>query len=79
MRRSVHSVCAVLLVAVGLGSDSPKEYDDGTEVAGVEGTWRLTEITNYGRKEKPDTPMVVTFHHGIYAYNSSSGESWEGT
>ncbi len=38
MRRTILLLAGVLLSAVALGSDSPKEYDDRTEVAGIEGT-----------------------------------------
>lgn len=34
---------AVLLVLASLGSDSPKEYDDETAIAGLDGTWQAVD------------------------------------
>jgi hypothetical protein len=39
MRRTIVLLAGVLLSVVALGSDSPKEYDDRTEVVDIEGTW----------------------------------------
>ena len=50
MRRTVYSVCAVLLVVVGLGSNSTKDYDDRTELNNIQGGWRLTKLESNGKE-----------------------------
>jgi uncharacterized protein (TIGR03067 family) len=79
MRRTVYSVCAVLLVVVGLGSDSPREYDDKTEVAGIEGTWRFTESELVGHKKwKAEWEEVRYYRRETYTYNGRVGETDRG-
>ena len=55
---------AVLSVVPLLGSDSAKEYDDRTEVAGIEGTWRGTRI---------DRQYVMTYHSGTFTIDDGDG------
>jgi hypothetical protein len=74
MRRTILLLAGVLLSAVALGSDSPKEYDDKTEVAGIEGTWQLTEDEFNGVKMKPCTQLVTSYRSGTYTCQSLSGK-----
>jgi uncharacterized protein (TIGR03067 family) len=74
MRRTVLLLAGVLLAVVALGSDSPKDYDDKTEVAGIEGTWRLIELESSGKKQKPSTQHVLTIHNGTYTYVDGEGD-----
>jgi uncharacterized protein (TIGR03067 family) len=40
-RRILYSLCAGLLVVIGLGSDSPKQYDDATDGDELQGRWEF--------------------------------------
>ena len=78
MRRTILLLAGVLLSAVALGSDSPKEYDDRTEYVGIEGTWRLTRIESNGEKDNSPGNEVITFLSGTYT-NNSGGDTRRGT
>jgi hypothetical protein len=49
MRRTVILLMGVLLSVMALGSDSPKEYDDKTEVKTLEGSWQQVAVEMDGR------------------------------
>ena len=49
MRRTVLLLTGVLLAGMTLGSDSPKEYDDTTEVKTLEGSWRQVAVETAGK------------------------------
>ena len=56
---------AALFVVSLFGSDSPKEYDDKTEIVGIEGTWRLIEMgVQRGRRAKYEALIVMKFRSG---------------
>lgn len=74
MRRTILLVAGVLLSVVALGSDSPKEYDDRTEVAGIEGTWQLTNV-KCGNNIPKIGQNITTFRGGICTTIDSDGES----
>jgi uncharacterized protein (TIGR03067 family) len=78
MRRTI-LLAGVLLSVVALGSDSPKGYDDKTEVAGIEGTWRLTELEFHGRKIDLPVQRVTTLRGETYTVNVSKGEILRGS
>ena len=79
MRRTV-LLAGVLLSVVALGSDSPKEYDDRTEVAGIEGTWRLKECTLNGEQlPLGQRLMVMTLRGGILTFDLGDGHIDRGT
>jgi uncharacterized protein (TIGR03067 family) len=65
---------AVLFVVPVCSADSPKEYDDKTEIAGIEGTWRLVDLTVNG--QKVDYHEVATFRGGTY-YGFEQAQSFE--
>ncbi len=44
MRRTILLLAGVLLSAVALGSDSPKEYDGRTQVNPLQGKWRPLKL-----------------------------------
>ena len=69
------SLLLIVLVVIPLfGSDSPKEYDDKTEAAGIEGTWRLTEYELDGAKHEPNFRCVLTLRNGTFTVNYSNDE-----
>jgi uncharacterized protein (TIGR03067 family) len=71
---------AVLVVVPLLGSDSPKQYDDRTECAAIEGTWRLTECTDNGEQMRlSDRPMVLTLRRGTLTFDTGYGHVDRGT
>jgi uncharacterized protein (TIGR03067 family) len=70
-------LAGLLLVVPVLGSDVPREYDGTTESVGLEGTWRLIEIT-YGGVKHGAPLYVVTFRGGRYTV-SDGGKTLEGT
>jgi uncharacterized protein (TIGR03067 family) len=69
-RRTVCLLSTILLLAVGLGSDSPKEYDDATQMVGLEGSWRLVMIEYQGRRTR-QSGAGVTFRRGTYTWTGS--------
>jgi uncharacterized protein (TIGR03067 family) len=74
MRRTVLLLAGVLLSAVALGSDSPKEYDDRVKADELEGTWRLTDIERNGEKRPTGRPCVKTFQSGICTFQWDDGD-----
>ena len=76
-RRTAYVLCALLVVGL-LGSGSPKEYDDKTEFAGIEGTWQLIEYEFEGGKWNPDARRVVISHSGSFTFKQNA-DSWGGT
>jgi uncharacterized protein (TIGR03067 family) len=78
MRRTILLLAGVLLAVAALGSDSPKQYDDKTELAGIEGTWRRIETELGGRKINLGGD-VRTFRNGTYTINWSDSDMWQGT
>jgi uncharacterized protein (TIGR03067 family) len=79
MRRTILLLAGVLLSVVALGSDSPKGYDDRTELAGIEGTWRLIEFGTNGRKQKPGWQDVTTYRRGTIAVDYLDGRKLQGS
>jgi uncharacterized protein (TIGR03067 family) len=70
MRRTILPLVGVLIPVVALASDSPKEYDDKTEIIGIEGTWRMV-----GNEKN-----VLTCHSGTWTIDRGDGGSpWDGT
>ena len=69
----------VLLVLPLLGSDSPKEYDDKTEILDVEGTWRRTEFQFNGEKRDLPYESVMILRGGSYTRNDSNGTTLRGS
>jgi uncharacterized protein (TIGR03067 family) len=69
MGRTVFVLSIALLCGVAMGSDSPKEYDGRTEVAGIEGTWRLTEAAVGGRSGFTIVTQVIFFRSGLVKIN----------
>jgi uncharacterized protein (TIGR03067 family) len=78
VRRTVYVLSAVLLVGVGLGSDSPKEYDGATVSNTLEGSWRLTEFEFKGARAKSDVQGVLTFRGGAWSLMYGNVESLAG-
>jgi uncharacterized protein (TIGR03067 family) len=70
-------VLAVLLTLPLLGSGSSKEYDDRTEMTGIEGTWQLLAVEHDGKKVNPIT-WVLTFRRGRFTREDSNGGKGEG-
>jgi uncharacterized protein (TIGR03067 family) len=66
MRRTVLLLAGVLLAAVALGSDSPKEYGDATKYVGIDGTWQLYEIKFNGERYKRPYQEVTTLRGGTF-------------
>jgi len=77
--RRLSLLFAALLVLPLLGSDSPKEYDDRTETAGIEGTWRAMEYEFKGTTGKPTRQCVMTFRGGTLTSPWSDGDLWQGS
>src|SRR5581483_189974 len=78
MRRTVSVQIAMQLVVGGLGSDSPREYDDNTEVAGIEGTWRLIDGEFNGKKEQPVVTEVITCRNLTFTSNFNDSDTMQG-
>ncbi len=78
-RRTVYLVCVVLLVAVGLGSDSPRECDDATQYAGIEGTWRRTELVNDGKEAKLNIQQTITIRGAVFTISYGDGSAYQGS
>src|SRR5690349_9558860 len=80
MRRTIILLTGLFLSIVALGSDSPKEYDDATKVAGLEGTWRLIGYERIGGQMPSVADDVYTFHSGSftrkYRNRATSGGSY---
>jgi uncharacterized protein (TIGR03067 family) len=67
MHRTI-CLLAALLALPSLGSDSPREYDDRTEMVGLEGTWRM----------EGNPTNVVTYRCGTWTITTPT-LSWRGT
>jgi uncharacterized protein (TIGR03067 family) len=77
MRRTILLLAGVLLSAVALGSDSPKEYDDAMQVDKLEGTWEPVSAANF-QVVFTYWNSVTTF--GAWRWNYQCGrESYSGT
>jgi uncharacterized protein (TIGR03067 family) len=76
--RRLHLPIAAMLVVALLGSDSPKDYDDATENAVIEGTWQLLAVEHEGKKVNSIT-WVYTLRDGEYTRTDSSGDHGAGT
>jgi len=63
--RHLSLLFAVLFVVPLLGSDSPKEYDDRAEEAGIEGDWLLVQT------EEDGNGFAVLPDH-VYSYRAST-------
>jgi uncharacterized protein (TIGR03067 family) len=79
MRRTILACAGVLLCVVALGSDSPKEYDDRTEIAGIEGTWRETEAEVNGENTKSNPHRLTTYRRGTCTIDDGDGNPDRGT
>jgi uncharacterized protein (TIGR03067 family) len=77
MRRLIPLFAALLLLPL-LGSDSPREYDSATEMAGIEGTWQLLAVEHDGNKVNSIT-WVWTLRDGEYTRTDSNGDHGTGT
>ena len=68
------SVLAALLVLPLLGSDSPKQYDDAAQEAGIEGDWSpiWTEWAGRISPEKPD--QLYSYHAGQFRWTTGQTE-----
>jgi uncharacterized protein (TIGR03067 family) len=75
--RSLRLLIAALLVVPLLGSGSPREYDDRTEMAGIEGTWQLLAVEHDGKKVNSIT-WVLTLRDGEYTRTDSNGDHGTG-
>jgi uncharacterized protein (TIGR03067 family) len=76
MCRTVSVLITVLLVVVGLGSDSPRKYDDRTEIDGIEGTWRLVAMETAGGRESQAPRAAIeltTYRRGRFAWPVGGG------
>jgi uncharacterized protein (TIGR03067 family) len=78
MRRTVSFLAVLLLVVPLLGSDSPREYDDRTEDAAIEGTWQLLAVEHDGRTVNTFT-WIYTLRGGDYTRTDSDGDRGTGT
>jgi uncharacterized protein (TIGR03067 family) len=77
MRRTVLLLAGVLLSAVALGSDSPKEYDDSMKVDLLEGEWRMVEVEVDGVKP-PFVGFVETYRDASWGAKSEGNETHQG-
>src|SRR5579862_7595385 len=78
MRRVICILCTVLLVAAGLGSDSPKEYGDATELNDYEGEWRVVANTDGGRHVFFGGLGIQTNRGGKWVYTLDGRLLYEG-
>jgi uncharacterized protein (TIGR03067 family) len=76
--RGTACLLAVLLVLPLLGSDSPKEYDEKTEIAGIEGKWRVTNIEKNDGTTRLDAGSVWTYWSDTFAMTAGDGETMGG-
>jgi uncharacterized protein (TIGR03067 family) len=76
MRRTALLLVGLLSVMVQ-ATESPKEYNDKTEIADIEGTWQLIECECNGAKVEM-SGEVMTFRSGTYTYLYSDGEMRRG-
>jgi uncharacterized protein (TIGR03067 family) len=59
MKKLPPLLVAVLTLTL-LGSDSPKDYDDRTQLAGIEGAWRRVEVKVNGQVQNdPGDPGLI--------------------
>lgn len=75
MRRTILLV-GVLLSAVALGSDSPKEYSDAVKQE-LEGQWRLVSFEEAGQW-RPGRSGQRTFRGGHWVYDDCWGNTFSG-
>jgi uncharacterized protein (TIGR03067 family) len=68
MRRSVYFLCTVLLAVAGLGSDSPREYDDAVKEDNIEGVWCVVANGEDGIQNPFKGDGVQTFRGGKWTY-----------
>jgi uncharacterized protein (TIGR03067 family) len=68
MSRLLLPVAALFTVLPSLGTDSPKEYDDATEMRSIEGTWRCVSVKLNGVDVQPlkGDEILLTFRAGSY-------------
>jgi uncharacterized protein (TIGR03067 family) len=67
--RNPHLLIAALVIVPLLGSDSPRDYDDATQDAGIEGDWLLIRVEVDGealRDEKAD--RATTYRAGNFCW-----------
>jgi uncharacterized protein (TIGR03067 family) len=76
--RRLFPLFAVLFVVPLCGSDSPKEYDDKTEVAGIEGTWRVIEFEYKGYTGKTPFQQILTIRKKTFTSDYRNGYTAEG-
>jgi uncharacterized protein (TIGR03067 family) len=78
--RSLRLLIAALLVVLLLGSGSPREYDDRTEIDSLEGTWRMVAINDEGKEKTPSVERCIeTFRGGKWSYSENGRPSTAGT
>lgn len=78
MRHAMGSPFALVVLSL-LGSDSPKEFDDRTEIAGIEGTWQIVTSGTPGHQTHPDTPCIETLQGGKFVYSENGVMHQQGT
>jgi uncharacterized protein (TIGR03067 family) len=78
MRRATLLLPSLLVLSL-LGSDSPREYDDATQVACLEGAWRLTNLENDGQKVKPLLQQTITVRGTDFTISYNDGGVFPGT
>jgi uncharacterized protein (TIGR03067 family) len=78
--RSLCLLIAALLVVPLAGSNSPKEYDDRTEMDSLEGSWRMVAINDEGKDRTPSVERCIkTFRGGKWSYSENGRPSTAGT
>jgi uncharacterized protein (TIGR03067 family) len=78
MHRIVPFLCAVLLVVVGLGSNSPKEYDDATKNEDLQGVWRVVGNEEGGKRIPFGGLGIQTIQGNKWVYNLDGRILYEG-
>jgi uncharacterized protein (TIGR03067 family) len=78
-RRNLYVFCVLLLVAAGLGSDSPRGYDDATERNELEGVWQVVgNEYEDGQKVPFNGNGVQRFRNGKWTYHLGGSFLYEG-
>jgi uncharacterized protein (TIGR03067 family) len=68
MRRTLLLLIGVLFSVMALASDSPKDYDDATQIDGLEGTWQAVSVENTGGSFRTPPQWCMIFHAGKYTW-----------
>jgi uncharacterized protein (TIGR03067 family) len=68
MHRTLLLLTGVLLSVMALASDSPKDYDDATQIDGLEGTWQAVSVEGTGGFFRTPPEWRMIFRDGKFTW-----------